>query len=71
VTATDDDALLRDLFPHLEDIIDWQIKGTHYGIKVDPNDGLLRGGQEGVQLTWMDAKVATTSSRLGSASRSR
>ncbi|MDC0684984.1 amylo-alpha-1,6-glucosidase [Sorangium sp. wiwo2] len=55
--ATGDDGLLRDLFPVLQDIIDWHIKGTRYGIHVDPGDGLLRGGQEGVQLTWMDAKV--------------
>ncbi len=55
--ATGDDGLLRDLFPVLRDIIDWHIKGTRYGIHVDPGDGLLRGGQEGVQLTWMDAKV--------------
>ena len=27
------------------------------GIGVDPDDGLLRQGQEGYQLTWMDAKV--------------
>jgi glycogen debranching enzyme len=32
-------------------------KGTRFGIGVDPADGLLRQGQEGYQLTWMDAKV--------------
>ena len=31
--------------------------GTRFGIGVDPADGLLRQGQEGYQLTWMDAKV--------------
>jgi predicted glycogen debranching enzyme len=31
--------------------------GTRFGIGVDPDDGLLRQGQEGYQLTWMDAKV--------------
>ncbi len=30
--------------------------GTRYGIKADP-DGLLRAGEPGVQLTWMDARV--------------
>jgi predicted glycogen debranching enzyme len=55
--ATGDDALLRKLFPTLQSIIDWHVKGTRYGIQVDPADGLLRGGQQGVQLTWMDAKV--------------
>src|SRR4029077_20907960 len=31
--------------------------GTRFGIGVDPADGLLRQGEEGYQLTWMDAKV--------------
>ncbi len=31
--------------------------GTRYGIALDPADGLLRAGEPGVQLTWMDAKV--------------
>ena len=31
--------------------------GTRYGIGVDPADGLLRAGEPGVQLTWMDARV--------------
>ena len=31
-------------------------RGTRYGIRVDA-DGLLASGAEGVQLTWMDAKV--------------
>ena len=33
------------------------MRGTRYGIRVDPADGLLRAGEPGVQLTWMDAKV--------------
>ena len=49
--------LLRELYPVLVDIIDWHIKGTRYGIGVDAADGLLRAGEAGVQLTWMDAKV--------------
>jgi len=36
--------------------IDWHIKGTRYNIHTD-TDGLIFAGQEGVQLTWMDAKV--------------
>ncbi len=40
----------------LNDILDWHIRGTRYGIRVD-DDGLLRAGEPGVQLTWMDAKV--------------
>jgi predicted glycogen debranching enzyme len=27
------------------------------GFGVDPADGLLRAGEPGVQLTWMDAKI--------------
>ena len=45
------------MLPVLKDIIDWHYKGTRYNIKVDPEDELLYGGQDGVQLTWMDAKV--------------
>jgi predicted glycogen debranching enzyme len=57
VDATADDALLRDLWPTLTEIVRWHVEGTRYGIKVDPADGLLAGGEPGVQLTWMDAKV--------------
>ena len=57
VQATDDDATLEQLFPVLEDIVQWHRKGTRYGIKEDPADSLLRAGEAGVQLTWMDAKV--------------
>jgi predicted glycogen debranching enzyme len=55
--ATGDDDLVRELFPVLQDIIDWHQRGTRYNIHVDPNDGLLYAGEAGVQLTWMDAKV--------------
>jgi len=33
------------------------VRGTDYGIHMDPHDALLSAGEEGVQLTWMDAKV--------------
>ena len=33
------------------------MRGTRFGIGVDPADGLLRQGAPGYQLTWMDAKV--------------
>jgi predicted glycogen debranching enzyme len=55
--ATGDEALLRDLFAVLADIVDWHVRGTRYQIHVDPVDGLLYAGEPGVQLTWMDAKV--------------
>ncbi len=48
---------LKRALPVLESIVDWHLKGTRYGIGVDPADGLLRAGEPGVQLTWMDAKV--------------
>lgn len=57
VAATGDLAALRSVFPVLSDMIAWHRRGTRYGIAVDPADGLLRAGQAGVQLTWMDAKV--------------
>jgi 4-alpha-glucanotransferase len=57
VEATGDEAALRRVFPVLADIVDWHIKGTRYGIAVDPADGLLRAGEPGMQLTWMDARV--------------
>ncbi len=57
-TATTGDwTLLKELFPTLQDSIAWHIRGTVYGIGIDPKDGLLREGAPGIQLTWMDAKV--------------
>ncbi len=32
-------------------------RGSRYNIERDDSDGLLRAGEPGVQLTWMDAKV--------------
>lgn len=57
LSASGDRRTLRLLLPKLMDIIDCHIKGTLFGIGVDSKDGLLRQGQEGYQLTWMDAKV--------------
>ena len=39
------------------EIAEHHLRGTRFGIGVDPADGLLRQGEEGYQLTWMDAKV--------------
>jgi len=55
--AARDCATLSRVFPVLESIIDWHVRGTRYGIGMDPADSLLRAGEPGVQLTWMDAKV--------------
>ncbi len=52
-----DDEFARDAMTALTEVFDWHVKGTLYGIKVDPADGLLTQGATGVQLTWMDAKV--------------
>ncbi|MBN1666059.1 MAG: glycogen debranching enzyme family protein [Anaerolineales bacterium] len=57
LAATDDLELIADLFPALQDIIDWHVRGTRYHIKMDTEDGLLFAGEAGVQLTWMDAKA--------------
>ncbi len=54
---TDDWQLANDLYPILVDIVGWHERGTRYGIGMDANDGLLRAGEPGAQLTWMDAKV--------------
>jgi predicted glycogen debranching enzyme len=50
------DFIRDELYPVFVDIIGWHVRGTRYGIKVDPS-GLLSSGEQGVQLTWMDAKV--------------
>src|SRR5438477_1148302 len=53
-----DHITLRLLLPTLVDIVDHHLRGTKFNIHVDPEDGLLIQGQEGYQLTWMDAKMA-------------
>src|SRR6202041_1925586 len=57
VPTTDDEAALTRAFPVLAKIVEQHQRGTRFGIAVDPGDGLLRAGEPGVQLTWMDAKV--------------
>ncbi|HJT90034.1 MAG TPA: amylo-alpha-1,6-glucosidase, partial [Bryobacteraceae bacterium] len=54
---TGDRTTLRLLLPKLIEIIQCHMRGTRFGIAMDPADCLLRQGQEGYQLTWMDAKV--------------
>lgn len=57
---TDDWNFVKDeLYDALGQIIDWYRSGTRFGIKMD-EDGLIRAGEEGVQLTWMDAIVGGT-----------
>jgi predicted glycogen debranching enzyme len=54
--AHSDPALAKKMLPILMQIIQAHADGTRYGIRVDPADGLLRAGETGTQLTWMDAK---------------
>ncbi|HSB86290.1 MAG TPA: amylo-alpha-1,6-glucosidase [Ilumatobacteraceae bacterium] len=57
VEATGDHGLAADLAPTLTSIVDHHVAGTRYGIGVDPADGLVTQGQDGLALTWMDARV--------------
>jgi predicted glycogen debranching enzyme len=57
VDITGDRETLRLILPTLLTIVYHHIDGTLFGIGVDSQDGLLRQGAEGYQLTWMDAKV--------------
>jgi len=52
-----DRAFAAEIYPTLREILDWHARGTRFGIGMDPGDALLRAGESGVQLTWMDAKV--------------
>ena len=57
VEATGDNSILSGgLWETLQQIVQWHQQGTRYNIHVDPEDNLLYAGQDGVQLTWMDAK---------------
>ncbi len=55
--AIQDRELLSELFPVFTEIIDWYSRGTRFNIHQDPEDGLIYAGIQGVQLTWMDAKI--------------
>jgi 4-alpha-glucanotransferase len=57
VETTGDDDALAQVFPVLDGIVRSYRDGTRCGISMDPVDGLVRAGQPGLQLTWMDAKV--------------
>src|SRR6185503_16348378 len=57
VRETEDYETLRLLLPTFVEIVRCHVQGTRFGIGVDENDGLLRQGADGYQLTWMDAKV--------------
>ncbi len=57
LAATSEWSFVLERLPLLEEVIQRHTVGTRYQIRMDPQDGLLRGGDEGVALTWMDAKV--------------
>ena len=60
---------LAEVFPVLQQIVHWYRRGTRYGIAMDPQDHLIRAGEPGVQLTWMDAKAGdwVVTPRIGKA----
>jgi predicted glycogen debranching enzyme len=57
VAQTSDLSIVREVFEVLAAAVDWYLRGTRYGVHVDPADGLLCAGEPGMQVTWMDAKV--------------
>jgi glycogen debranching enzyme len=52
-----DEAFAKRAFSAVKDAFEHHMNGTLFGIRIDPTDGLLTQGQEGLQLTWMDAKI--------------
>jgi len=56
VAVTGDADLGAELAPALEEIVTRHLEGTRFGIGADA-DGLLRQGEEGWALTWMDARI--------------
>jgi predicted glycogen debranching enzyme len=57
VDRTADLGLAGELIGAMGDVITHHVAGTRFGIRVDPQDGLLRQGEAGVALTWMDARI--------------
>jgi predicted glycogen debranching enzyme len=56
VDVTGDGDLGAELAPALGEIVERHLAGTRFGIGADA-DGLLRGGEPGWALTWMDARI--------------
>jgi predicted glycogen debranching enzyme len=55
--VSDADAFLRSVLPTIDAILEAHRAGTRHGIRIDPADGLLEQGEDGLQLTWMDARI--------------
>ena len=51
-----DKKFIKKYMADIEDILSHHINGTRYNIKVN-DSGFVSGGEEGWQLTWMDARV--------------
>lgn len=55
--ASGDERAYADLLlPACLQVVEHYRKGTRFGIRMDPADGLIMAGDETTQLTWMDAK---------------
>jgi predicted glycogen debranching enzyme len=57
IARTGDGDLGANLAPAIREVVDWHVRGTRYGIRVDQADKLLTQGEDGYALTWMDARV--------------
>jgi predicted glycogen debranching enzyme len=57
VEMSGDRDTLQRLLPMFQEVITLHERGTRFGIRMDPADGLLAQGAPDLQLTWMDAKV--------------
>lgn len=57
VESTGDTDLAAQLLDALDGVVAAHVRGTRFGIRVDPADRLLSQGAEGRSLTWMDAVV--------------
>jgi predicted glycogen debranching enzyme len=57
IARTGDADLGAELVAPIREVIEWHVRGTRYGIQVDPVDKLLVQGEDGYALTWMDARV--------------
>ena len=52
----DYDWICDKIYVALAGIVDSYVRGTRYNIRLDP-DGLIHAGENGIALTWMDARV--------------
>jgi predicted glycogen debranching enzyme len=57
VLSTGDTDLAAALVDALDGVVAAHRRGTRYGIRIDPADGLLTQGAEGYALSWMDAVI--------------